>query len=179
MRPLWASVVTDHRRTPPPLPNPAAVLCMLPRMCGYWDSVLLAAVGLLVRNSSSSVWLCRTCWKVLDEQACPLDPKPVGRRRATHPAETAWPPRLWVSADPPVLPFPLFPARPGSQSAVAHRLPCLGREYSPPGDFSGGHPRGAPNSPRWELKAPLLTAKIFSTSHQKAAALGCRAVKTV
>lgn len=127
MRPLWASVVTDHRRTPP-TPQLQCSACG-PGTCGYWYSVLLAAVGLLVR-SSSTIWLCSTFQKVLDEQARPLDAKPVGRRQASHPAERPHSPPssgFLLTLLPPALPS-LFPVRPGSHSAVRMQaaLPGVG-----------------------------------------------------
>lgn len=118
---------------------------------------------------------------VLDEQTHPLDPKPVGHRQATtlqrlHGHLSSGVLLTLLRA---LLPFPSFPQRPGSHSAVCMQVACPGWEDPSPADFSGSHPRWAPNRHRWELKSLLLVAKMLPVSHQKAGALGCLAVNCI
>ena len=72
------------------------------------------------------------------------------------------------------------PPTSGLQTVLhALRLPCWGWECSSPGNFSGTHPRQAPDSPGWELKALLLTDQDVSRFPLGGSWLGCPAVNCI
>lgn len=98
-------------------------------MHGSWGQALLVVVNLLVRNISSYVWLCGTCWKVLGEQRCPQRSKArqgycevgkvsvcvrTGAQAGCYSAETAGPLCLGGPPTllPALLPFPSSTLRP-------------------------------------------------------------------